>query len=758
MLNIQIIIPCYNEFNRLNTKEFSSFLSKEKNQHISFLFVNDGSQDNTIDLLKELASKFEKVSFINLEENVGKAEAIRQGVLHSKNQQFDYIGYFDADLAAPLDEIINLSKTIKDEDSPYIILGTRVKLLGNTQIKRKIYRHFIGRIFATIVSFILKIPVYDTQCGAKLIRKDIAEEIFKEHFISKWLFDVEILFRINRKFKNSLSKIIEVPLNRWEDKSGSKIKPTYFLKAPIDLLAIYFSNKKNSKSKRSNSTYNKYKSYILGFFLLIIASWAGISNYQKYGLSWDEPTQRNIGKITYEYVFEGNQKLLSFIDRDYGVAIELPLYAIERIFRIEDSKDVYLMRHLVCHFLFLLAAYCLFILVSKLYKSTFLASSAFLMLVCHPRIYAHSFFNSKDVPFLSLMIISFLLLYLVINSSKKTYLVLFAIVCGLLINSRIIGFMVPLFYFGYTGVIAIKQKSIRPLINSSVLLSLTALTLYITWPYLWKNPIENFVLAIKNMSSFRWNSYIMFFGEKFKSGTTPWYYLPVYIFITTPLVFTLLFGFGIITSTIQIIKAPFSKKSILLILSLGVFIAPLLAVTIFKSTVYDGWRQFFFLYVPIVLVSINGLEYLHNKLPIKYVKNGFYATIIVVVLFMINLHPYQNVYFNPLFAFRENNYLIRNFDVDYWGTSYKESLEYLYRYTNSNPIKYFSSSAPGHHNILMLTEKQKPRFQYKSKKGGAEYLITDFRYNPNGFPNYKENKVYEIRRLNSTINAVYKVK
>ena len=102
---IAVIIPCYNEFNRLNTKEFSSFLSKEKNQHISFLFVNDGSQDNTIDLLRELASKFEKVSFINLEENVGKAEAIRQGVLHSKSQQFDYIGYFDADLAAPLDEI-----------------------------------------------------------------------------------------------------------------------------------------------------------------------------------------------------------------------------------------------------------------------------------------------------------------------------------------------------------------------------------------------------------------------------------------------------------------------------------------------------------------------------------------------------------------------------------------------------------------------------------------------------------------------------
>lgn len=497
---------------------------------------------------------------------------------------------------------------------------------------------------------------------------------------------------------------------------------------------------------------------MLGFILLIIASWVGISNYQKYGLAWDENVQRDIGKVTYEYVFEDNQKLLDFKDRDYGVAIEFPLYAIERIFRIEDSKDVYLMRHLVCHFLFLVAAYCLFLLISSLYKSTFLASSAFLMFVCHPRIYAHSFFNSKDVPFLSLMIISFFFLYLVINSNRKTYFVLFAFVCGLLVNSRIIGFIVPLFYFGYTGVMVIKQKSFKPLINTSILLLLTTLTLYITWPYLWKNPIENFILAIKNMSNFRWDSHVMFMGERIRSTNAPWYYIPLYIFITTPIVFSLLFCFGVITSVVQIVKMTFAERGVLLLLSLGVFFAPLIAIIVLNSTVYDGWRQFFFLYAPIVLISINGLEYLHNKLPIKYVKNGFYATIIVIVLFMINLHPYQNVYFNSFFAFRENNYLIRNFDVDYWGTSYKESLEYLYRYTDSNPIKYFSSTPPGKRSLQILNDKQKTRFQYTPKEDGAEYFITDFRFNPNGFPEYKDKKIFEIRRLNSTINAVYKVK
>lgn len=241
MLKLLIVIPCYNEAERLPIDEFKSFFSQASNQHIHFLFVNDGSSDDTSKILQNLSGNYEQVDFLDLKKNSGKAEAIRQGVLHSKNLDFDYIGYFDADLAAPLSEISTLSQRINSK-KPYMLLGARVKLLGSTVIKRKLSRHYIGRIFATIVSNMLKLAIYDTQCGAKLVRKDVAASIFIAPFISKWLFDVELLFRIKKQYREVENKIIEVPLKRWEDKSGSKIKFSYYFQAPFDLLKIYLSN------------------------------------------------------------------------------------------------------------------------------------------------------------------------------------------------------------------------------------------------------------------------------------------------------------------------------------------------------------------------------------------------------------------------------------------------------------------------------------------------------------------------------------
>lgn len=240
-VKILIIIPCYNEEKRLPIAEFEHFFNSKRSEHTSFMFVNDGSTDNTEDILYKLTTKYQQVEFLSLKNNKGKAEAIRQGILHLqlRKNKYAYIGYFDADLAAPLTEIGTLTKHINPSSKPYMLLGARVKLLGSTFIKRKIIRHYIGRVFATIVSNILNLSIYDTQCGAKLIKKDVAYLAFKDPFISKWLFDVELLFRIKSQYKTIENKIIEVPLSRWEDKSGSKIKSTYYIIAPIDLLRIY---------------------------------------------------------------------------------------------------------------------------------------------------------------------------------------------------------------------------------------------------------------------------------------------------------------------------------------------------------------------------------------------------------------------------------------------------------------------------------------------------------------------------------------
>jgi hypothetical protein len=177
---------------------------------------------------------------LDLKKNGGKAEAIRQGVLSVQEGQYDYIGYLDADLATPLEELPRLMEYTAKTPAPYFIMGSRIKLLGFSKIDRKLSRHYIGRIFATVVSNMLQLSVYDTQCGAKLIKSEIAKELFKKPFLSKWLFDVELLFRLKKLRQDYKSRIYEVPLRRWQDVAGSKIKLSYYFKAPLDLLRINF--------------------------------------------------------------------------------------------------------------------------------------------------------------------------------------------------------------------------------------------------------------------------------------------------------------------------------------------------------------------------------------------------------------------------------------------------------------------------------------------------------------------------------------
>jgi glycosyltransferase involved in cell wall biosynthesis len=238
-----IIIPCFNEEKRIPIDEFHGFLKSDHSKGISLLFVNDGSTDQTQKILSQLSEESDRIALLELDGNVGKAEAIRSGILRSDITAYQYIGYWDADLASPLIEIPRLIEyTEKSDVQPLLTIGSRIKILGLTKIKRKLRRHYIGRIFATIVSNMLKLPIYDTQCGAKLIHSSVVFELFKDPFLSKWLFDVELIFRL-KKVADVKDRILEVPLKSWEDKLGSKIRFSYFLQTPFDLLRIYLNYK-----------------------------------------------------------------------------------------------------------------------------------------------------------------------------------------------------------------------------------------------------------------------------------------------------------------------------------------------------------------------------------------------------------------------------------------------------------------------------------------------------------------------------------
>ena len=231
MQKTRIVVPCYNESKRLNPKAFIDAL--EDDFDLSFLFVDDGSTDQTSNILGYMKNiNPAQVEVVILEKNSGKAEAVRRGVLKSLEDRFDYVGYWDADLATPLDTIGTFCRLL-DSGSADIVIGSRVRLLGR-KVERKAIRHYLGRAFATCASLLLGISIYDSQCGAKLFRNTGSLRlVFAKPFKVNWIFDVEIFARflivINASPTEISSKWIEYPLDEWNDVKGSKVKISDFI-------------------------------------------------------------------------------------------------------------------------------------------------------------------------------------------------------------------------------------------------------------------------------------------------------------------------------------------------------------------------------------------------------------------------------------------------------------------------------------------------------------------------------------------------
>jgi glycosyltransferase involved in cell wall biosynthesis len=238
-----IVIPCYNEAQRLQIHKFKDDACEGHAQR--FLFVNDGSTDGTLQVLQTLRDEDpQRYAICDLPRNVGKAEAVRRGVLLAFDADPDYIGYWDADLATPLEAIPAFCELLDARPDLEIVFGARVRLLGRA-IARSALRHYLGRMFATAASMVLGLAVYDTQCGAKLFRASPAiRALFQEPFLTRWLFDVEILARLLHARRGTglpavEDSIYELPLDEWHDVAGSKVKARDFAKAFIGLAMIY---------------------------------------------------------------------------------------------------------------------------------------------------------------------------------------------------------------------------------------------------------------------------------------------------------------------------------------------------------------------------------------------------------------------------------------------------------------------------------------------------------------------------------------
>ena len=240
-----LVIPCYNESTRLRPGEFLDLLGEHPQVH--FLMVDDGSDDGTWAVLEKMRARApERITTLRLEQNRGKAEAVRQGMLKalegesSSGRGFDLVGYWDADLSTPLSALPLFMTVFAERPACRLVMGSRVRLMGRRIVRRPM-RHYLGRVFSTLASLSLDLPVYDTQCGAKVFRANSElRELFARPFSDPWLFDVEILSRLKALWgAEAENRIVELPLPEWEDLGGSKLRLRDGVRAALTLMRIW---------------------------------------------------------------------------------------------------------------------------------------------------------------------------------------------------------------------------------------------------------------------------------------------------------------------------------------------------------------------------------------------------------------------------------------------------------------------------------------------------------------------------------------
>lgn len=238
---VGVVIPCYNEADRLKSVKFTDFA--KVNHGYKLCFVNDGSKDNTLEVLHDIRVGHEDyITVYDCAKNGGKAEAVRQGIHHMlQDEEIDYVGFLDADLSTNFLDFEDLVNTI--EDSEYkIVSGSRIARMG-ANIAKESSREIISITINKIIQRILGMPFKDTQCGAKVFTRDAAEFVFQEKFLTRWLFDVEIFMRMKKKYGAEESKkyLCEQPLNRWVHEDGSKLSMNDSIKIVYQIFQIAFS-------------------------------------------------------------------------------------------------------------------------------------------------------------------------------------------------------------------------------------------------------------------------------------------------------------------------------------------------------------------------------------------------------------------------------------------------------------------------------------------------------------------------------------
>ena len=424
---------------------------------------------------------------------------------------------------------------------------------------------------------------------------------------------------------------------------------------------------------------------VCGAFLLV-----GLAIVDDYGAELDRRIQQIVVTRNLAFITGAADRLDGFAvehDRYYGVAFELPLLLLERGVGLEDSRSIYLLRHLVTHAFFLVGGLCCSLLVYRLTHSRAVALFALLVFVLQPRLYAHSFFNGKDLPFLSMFMVTLYVTHRAFRKDTVGAFVLCGVCVGILTNLRIMGVML------YPAVLALRGLDLgqarrgerfHVVATGAVFALAGPCTLYALSPYLWANPFA-FVTAWQTLAHHPTTPYQLFQGQWVRANNLPPHYIPTWVAISTPLV-TLSCGIlGAVRVCLHSVRRPQAalentelRYGVLLLACLTL---PVLTIIALGSHLYNDWRHVYFLHAPLCGLAGLGVHWLGGRSWLA--ARGTYALAGLGVLVtggeMVQLHPHQQVYFNRLVDRTTPEYLHTHYVTDPWRVSCREGLEFLRR-------------------------------------------------------------------------------
>ena len=480
---------------------------------------------------------------------------------------------------------------------------------------------------------------------------------------------------------------------------------------------------------------------------------AGVVVLDDYGVGADARAQRRIAIANADYIATGDISGLSQPDialRYYGVAFEMPLLMLERALGLQDARHIHLTRHLLTHLFFIAGGFACGMLAYRMVGSRWVALPVMLMFLLHPRLYAHSFFNTKDTPFAAMMVIA---LYLANRAFRRDTIgafLLCGVGVGLAINLRPFALMLLPMILAMRGLDlwqAGKGERKHILATAGVFAAAALAITYIIHPYYWENPLR-FIEGARALSQYPTILDNLFMGEIYPATAVPWNYIPVWFAITAPPVALSLGALGAAAVCWQSVSRPLvalrDHETRFRVVLLGCVVLPVAVVIALQFNIYNGWRQMYFLWGPFCLLAAVGLYSIANirtgmgiwkvgaRLP-RWVRGGgrwhmtqralvygiVGAGLATTLTAMAALHPHQQVYFNALVDTKTPDALGKRYDMDYWQVAQRQSLEYLLARYPDDTLPVW----PRKRSLQILPQNDRDRILISMGAHEADYLI-----------------------------------